>query len=138
VPIYEFGCSHCGARFSLFFRTVASASGGACPQCGSREVERAVSRVAVLKGDRGRAESLDIGRIMGGLDGNDPASFARWARKVGGEYDGELGSNYRELAERAEAGDDPVERIDAGYSLNYQVEKRRAELTAPESTTEGV
>ena len=93
-----------------------------------------MSRVAVLKGDRGRADSLDTDRIMGGLEGNDAASFARWARKVGGEYDAELGTNYRELAERAEAGHDPVERIDAGYSLNYQVEKRRTELQAPDSS----
>jgi putative FmdB family regulatory protein len=137
VPIYEFSCKRCDRRFSLFFRTVAAASEGACPACGSAEIERAVSRVAVLKGDRGRAESLDTDRILDGLDDSDVGSFARWARKVGSEYDAELGTNYRELAERAEAGDDPIERIDAGYSLNYQVEKRRAEVDTPAQPASG-
>ena len=36
-------------------------------------------------------------------------------------------ANYRELAERTDAGEDPVERVDPGPTLRHKVEtKKRA------------
>jgi putative FmdB family regulatory protein len=132
VPIYEFACRDCGTEFTQFLRSVSASSSGSCGACGSTRVERLISKVSVLKGDRGRAEALDTGRIMSGLEGSDVGSFARWARNAGREYDAELGTNFAELADKADAGEDPVERIDTAYTVNYHVEKRRSEVLGGE------
>ena len=42
MPIYEFSCKACGARFE---ELVARDATAACPECGSAEVERLLSQV---------------------------------------------------------------------------------------------
>ena len=42
VPIYEFECQKCGARFEELVRAGAEAP---CPQCKSSEVERRYSQI---------------------------------------------------------------------------------------------
>jgi putative FmdB family regulatory protein len=42
MPIYEFTCQACGARFEELVRRDATAP---CPECGSAEVERLLSQV---------------------------------------------------------------------------------------------
>jgi hypothetical protein len=99
---------------------------------------RLVSKVAYIKPDAERLSGLDTSRIMGGLDGSDPASFERWARRTGSELDSALGTNFRELADKTAAGDDPIERVDPGHTLRYAVEKRLSESSgAGESGTAG-
>ena len=44
---------------------------------------------------------------------------------MGREYDGELGSNFSELAEKAESGDDPIERVDPGFKLQHEINKTK-------------
>jgi putative FmdB family regulatory protein len=43
MPIYEFGCEACGARFEELVAAGASAS---CPECGSERARRLYSEVA--------------------------------------------------------------------------------------------
>ncbi len=124
MPIYEYVCESCGRASSHFFRSVSSVSEPTCPGCGSSSMRRLISKTFHVRGESERLSSLDMSRLMSGLDGSDPASFERWARKTGSELDSELGSNFRELADRTAAGEDPVERIDPGHSLRYQVEKK--------------
>jgi putative FmdB family regulatory protein len=45
MPIYEFRCEACSARFEELLRG-PEASGGACPQCGSTGVTRLFSAFA--------------------------------------------------------------------------------------------
>ena len=42
MPIYEFECSKCGARFE---ELVGAGETAPCPQCGSSEVERRYSQI---------------------------------------------------------------------------------------------
>ena len=42
MPIYEFDCAKCGARFEELVPAGAEAP---CPQCGSSEVERRYSQI---------------------------------------------------------------------------------------------
>ncbi len=133
MPIYEYGCEACGAESSHFFRTVAAARDPACPGCGSPRMRRLISKTVHLKGDAGRLASLDTDRIMGGLGGNDVGSFERWARRTGSELDSALGSNFRELADRAAAGEDPVQRVDPGHTLRHHVDKKLSEARGGDS-----
>ena len=132
MPIYEYRCSACGAMSPIFFRSLSAVGEARCPQCRSDKMERLISKVAIVKGEGERLEELDASRLLSKMerpDLPDVGSFARWARQVGGEYDSALGTNFRELAERAEAGEDPIERADPGHSLRYALEKRKQEVS---------
>lgn len=51
MPLYDYECAQCGARFTHLWRTMQAAQTGespACPACGGGPSQRVVSRVAVL------------------------------------------------------------------------------------------
>ncbi len=52
MPIYEYRCTTCDARFSRLFRSLKEAEEDTivCPACGSADVRRLISRVAVHTG----------------------------------------------------------------------------------------
>ena len=51
MPIYEFRCKACERKTSVFVRTVTTEPKGSCEHCGSVELVRLFSRVAVMRGD---------------------------------------------------------------------------------------
>jgi putative FmdB family regulatory protein len=129
MPIYQYECSGCGRRVEILFRSVSKVGPAVCPGCGSRDLRRAVSQVARARSDRERLDSIDPAQELGRLESGDVAGFARWARRVGRAYDGELGSDFTTLAEQAEAGEDPIERVDPAHTLRSQIRKRRDALS---------
>ncbi len=114
MPIYEYGCYDCRKRVSLFFRTFTdvTARPPVCPRCGGSNLKRLVSKVAVLRSEESRLESLADPTSMSGLDENDPKSIGRWMRKMGKEAGEDLGPEFHEMVDRLEAGEDP-ESIEA-------------------------
>jgi putative FmdB family regulatory protein len=128
MPIYQYDCAACGRRVDVFFRSVRSVGPASCPECGSAELTRVVSQFARARSERERVDSIDVNQELGRLESGDVAGFSRWARRVGREYDGELGSQFSALADKADAGEDPIERVDPGHTLRHQVQKRRASL----------
>jgi putative FmdB family regulatory protein len=100
MPIYEYICPHCNGRFQKLVQGFTDPAGLACPRCGSAEVKRAVSRVAVLKSEEARADSLADPSMFGGLDENDPRSIARWAKKLGKELGEDAGEDWDEMVEQ--------------------------------------
>ena len=114
MPIYEYRCSACRRRTSLFVRSATSAVAPTCEHCGSPKVTRLMSRFAVR---RGGGVDLDD---MGGLDDvdeNDPQSVARWARRMKDEMGEDMGPEFDEMVSRIEAGEDPeavMDEDDAG------------------------
>lgn len=132
MPIYQFDCAGCQRRVEILFRSVNSTKQPVCPECGSRKLKKVIARVARIRSARERFEGVDHQREAAEIGGSsDPAVFARWARRVGAEYDEELGTNYRELAERAEAGEEVYERIDPDHTFRHQVNQKLAELDRP-------
>jgi putative FmdB family regulatory protein len=111
VPIYEFRCSACRKRSSVFVRSVTSVAKPACEHCGSKKTERVFSRVAVLRGDDGlgRAESS-----LGDVDENDPRSVAKWVRKMSREMGEPLDADMQGELERLEAGEMDADDDDLG------------------------
>ena len=100
MPIYEYLCPKCNGRFQKLVRGFSDPEGLACPRCGSGGVRRAISRVAVLKSEDARAESLADPAMFAGLDENDPRSIARWAKKLGKELGEEAGEDWDEMVEQ--------------------------------------
>ena len=60
MPVYEYLCRACGARFSRFFRSLSAADiAVACGQCGASEAQRAISTFAVHQTLKTQIENLD-------------------------------------------------------------------------------
>lgn len=47
MPIYEYTCKSCKARFEKLVRTMAQGDSVECPECGSKKTEREMSVFAV-------------------------------------------------------------------------------------------
>src|SRR5512143_2111250 len=110
MPIYEYRCADCKRRVSVFFRSFSATSDPQCPNCGSTLLTRLVSRVATIKSEDARLESLSDPSAFGDVDENDPKSMARFMRKMGDQMGGEdLGPEFTEMVDRLEAGENPEE-----------------------------
>ena len=131
MPIYQYDCAGCGRRVDVFFRSISSVGKPVCPECGARKLKRVMSQVARARSAADRVDSIDVNQELGRVDPRDPGSFARWARRMGRDYDSELGSDFGALADRADAGDDPVERADVGHTLRYRVDRAKQRATPP-------
>jgi putative FmdB family regulatory protein len=109
MPIYEYGCYDCRKRVNIFFRSFAEVETkqAVCPRCQGVNIKRLVSRVAVVRSEESRIESLADPGNLAGLDENDPKSMARWMRKMSSEMGEDLGSDFNEVIDRLEAGEDP-------------------------------
>jgi putative FmdB family regulatory protein len=100
MPIYEYLCPNCNGSFQKLVRGFSDPAGLACPRCGNAEVQRAVSRVAVLKSEESRADALADPSMFAGLDENDPRSIARWAKKLGKELGEEAGEDWQDMVDQ--------------------------------------
>lgn len=109
MPIYEYGCYDCRKRVNIFFRSFSEVATkqAVCPRCGGVHLKRLISKVAVLRSEESRLENLADPTSMAGLDENDPKSIARWMRKMSSEMGEDLGSEFNEVVDRLEAGEDP-------------------------------
>ena len=140
MPIYEYRCNDCSATSSLFFRTVAAAEGGvaACEGCGSVKVERLISRTHARRDPNASFSAFASDRAVNGInDMMDRGEFANWARRMSEDLGDSGGARFRELAERAEGGEDPVERFDPAHTARYEIDKnRRIEAGLPSQTEE--
>lgn len=111
MPIYEYRCRDCRRRINIFWRSFSQAADGeaTCPHCGSHNLSRLVSKVAVLRSEDSRLDDLADPSSLGDLDENDPKSIARWMRKMGDEMGEDLGDEMDEVVDRLEAGESPEE-----------------------------
>src|SRR5688572_20862417 len=109
MPIYEYRCGACRRRSSLFFQTFSTAERAEprCEHCGSADVSRLVSRVAVLKSEESRLDELSDDAALADVDENDPRSIARWARRMGEQLGDDAGDDFREMVDQLEAGEMP-------------------------------
>ena len=114
MPIYEYRCRQCGQKSSFLLLSIKSQFEARCQHCGSPDLVRLISRVAVLKSEEERLESLADPSRLGDLDENDPQSLARWMKKFGREMGDELGPDFEEEIDRALA---EAEKEKAGEEL---------------------
>lgn len=130
MPIYQYDCASCKRQVEIFFRSVSKAADPTCPECGSRDLKRAVARIARTRSTREALDSVDLQQELGRLEGKDERSFARWARQMGERFDGELGTDFSELAAKADAGLDPSERVDPSFALSSRLDRAKERLSS--------
>jgi len=100
MPIYEYLCSNCKRKMSFLVLTPASFQ-PVCKYCKGTELEQLFSRFSSPKSEERRMESLADPASLGGLDENDPASVARWMKKMGKEMGEDMGEDFDQIAEEA-------------------------------------
>ncbi|MCX6021911.1 MAG: zinc ribbon domain-containing protein [Chloroflexi bacterium] len=127
MPIYEYRCNGCGKRASLFFRSFSTPVEPVCPSCQSQDLQRLMSKVAILRTSEQQTDRLfDYERQgLGDLnDQFDPRDVDRWARKMGDQYDAELGTNFKDMAEQMASGDRPYDLYDPRGTFASALEQR--------------
>ena len=114
MPSYDFRCNACGRRFVLTYKTYAAydAATHTCPHCGSTDLTRLISRVAIAKSARWGAGSGDDPAFLDELEHSDPRALGRLLREVTEETGEDLGPEFDEVVSRLERGEDP-EAIEA-------------------------
>jgi len=110
MPIYEYRCRKCGKRVSVLTLRVSEEAKPECDRCGSKRLQRLMSRFATVKSDDARLESLADPSNFSGVDENDPKSMARWMRKMGKEMGEDLaGEEFDQMVDQMESGQMPDE-----------------------------
>lgn len=125
MPIYQYGCGDCKRTVEIFFRSAAKAADPRCPECGSARLQRRISKVARVRRPGERLDDINVAEELGRLESKDERGFAKWARQMGDKFDGELGSDFRELAQKADAGLNPVERADVKFTLENRIRRAK-------------
>ena len=107
MPIYEFACTGCRKKVSVFQRSMTTAVGARCPECGGTELTRLISTFSFKRSMPDFDDMSGMDDMMEGLDEDDPASVARWARRMGDAMGEDLPPDFDEQVRRMEAGEMP-------------------------------
>ena len=107
MPTYEYHCHACQKRVSVFFRSIAEAekTEAVCPDCGTKNLKRLISNVAVV---HGKAAAPSGKPISDHSASNDPRSLARIMREASREGKHNMGDDFKEVASRLEQGESPT------------------------------
>jgi putative FmdB family regulatory protein len=107
MPIYEYYCKVCNKTSSFLLLRMSEEIEPYCKHCGSTDLTRVLSRIAVLRSEEKRMESLLDPSTLGGLDENDPRSVERLMKRMGGEFGDELGEGFEGEMEEALSSQGP-------------------------------
>ena len=101
MPIYEYECHDCHRRVSLLVLRPSTAASPTCPRCGGSALSRLMSRFATVKSEEARLDTLTDSSSLGDLDENNPASVARFMKKMGREFGDDLGDDFESAMDEA-------------------------------------
>ena len=113
MPLYDYLCLDCGARFELQLSYSEYGKRPVrCPECKGQHVRRPIPRVRLAKSDDSRLESLEGDfsdpSALEGLE-QDPQSMGRMLRKMSGQLGEEVPEEFDEVTGRLEKGESPDE-----------------------------
>lgn len=101
MPIYEYLCAGCRRKMSFLVLVSPASFRPVCKFCKGTDLEQLFSRFATPKSEESRMESLADPSNLSGLDESDPASVARWMKKMGREVGEDMGEDFDQMAEEA-------------------------------------
>jgi putative FmdB family regulatory protein len=107
MPSYDFRCNQCGRSITLFYKTYKDydLATHACPHCGSADLTRLISRVAVARPSRDYSR-MSANEMLSVLEGGDSREVGTMFEQVGAG-DPALGAAYHETAQRLLRGEQP-------------------------------
>ncbi len=100
MPIYEYRCPHCRGTFQRLVRGFSDPTDLACPRCRATDVTRVVSQVAHLHGAAAVTERFASTDTFAGIEENDPAAVARWAKALGHRLGDVAGADWNESVDQ--------------------------------------
>lgn len=113
MPTYEFRCNACRRKVTVTTKTYSEydALTPTCTHCGSADLTRLISRVAITKSPLARmtSGSWDDDDAFDDLDDADPRTMARMLREMSAEVGEDMGPEFDEVVERLERGESPEE-----------------------------
>jgi len=109
MPIYEYVCQECRRRSGFLVRTTGESEELKCSHCQSTRLQRIMSRFSAVRSEESRLENLADPTRWSGLDENDPASVAKFVKRMGSEMGEEMSRDdidqmADEAAREAETG----------------------------------
>lgn len=107
MPVYEFRCLACKAKFSALIGMTAEPDDESCPKCGSKDTQRLVSRFARARSEDALIDELaDRVETMG--EPESPAEMRRLVRDMGKAMDEDMADEMEEMyeADLSGAGED--------------------------------
>jgi putative FmdB family regulatory protein len=113
MPSYDYRCNQCGRALTLYYKTYADydAATHTCPHCGSVDLTRLISRVAIARPPRDLA-NLSSTEMLSVLEGGDSREMGELFRQVGETIPGGMDTQFNDVAKRLLQGDRP-EHIEA-------------------------
>ena len=75
MPIYEYQCKPCGAKFEKLIRSMSSSEAVKCPECGSDQTARALSVFAAVSSEGGPKSSAGDAPMCGRCGGPGPCAM---------------------------------------------------------------
>ena len=108
MPIYEFHCNGCGARVSLYFRTMTTDAKGVCDRCNSPDLQRRFSNFRVLSTPFNPA-NMNKAELLDGVNYTDPASMSSFFRRMQDTFQDGPNEHMEEIVGRLDRGE-PVHK----------------------------
>ncbi len=106
MPIYEFRCRACRKKTTALVLSRDRAAEVRCQHCGGADLEKLWSRFASPKSEDARMDALADDSSLAGLDENDPASMAKFMKKMGEATGEDLGEDFEgAMTEESAAGE---------------------------------
>lgn len=106
MPIYEFVCKTCGKISSFFTRSIKETVNPIC-QCGSHDLERAISTFAYRKSGKSAADAGPPPRFPGLDYYRDPRNVGRHVEDTFQKFGLDMPEQVRENIDAAREGETP-------------------------------
>lgn len=104
MPVYEFRCLSCKAKFATLIGMTAEPDDERCPKCGSTETKRLVSRFARARNEDARIDEL-ADRVETMSEPDSPGAMRRLVRDMGKAMDEDMADEMEEMYETDLSGD---------------------------------
>lgn len=109
MPDYQYRCLNCRKGFEIYLSYDEYGSRAViCPNCGSDDVKRKISRIIFARSEESRLEDLADPSALEGLE-DDPQALGKMMRKMSSEMGEDMGPEFDEVIDRLEAGQSPEE-----------------------------
>ena len=119
MPIYEYLCQECKKISSYLVLNIHQPFRPKCQRCSGSKLTRIISRVARIRSEESRLESLADPSHLRDIDEKDPSSMARWMKRMGKELGGEMDEDFDARIDEAMEegqGKDEISGEDGGES----------------------
>lgn len=104
VPVYEYRCGECSRKFSALIGMVAEPDEERCPNCGSRNTVKLVSRFARVRNEDDRVDDL-ADRLEGMAEPESSGEMRSMMREMGKAMDEDVSDEMEELFEAEMSGE---------------------------------